>query len=104
YLLLYGDLPDREALGRFADRERRHRPIDEGTLAILRRSPAGHRPMDALRTAVSFLGMTEAFDGPEGPEGLARKSQLLLAKLPTIVAADARLRQGKEPVAPRPDL
>jgi 2-methylcitrate synthase/citrate synthase II len=104
YLLLRGDLPDRDALRDFSERERSHRTLDDPILALLRLSPEGHRPMDALRTAVSFLGMTEAFDLPDSHDGLLKKSELLLAKLPTIVAADYRLRQCQEPIPPRTDL
>lgn len=104
FLLLHGDLPDEVERSNFCDRERRNRALDGGTLEILRYAPVGHRPMDALRTAVSYLGMTEEFRGLENAEGLVRKSELLLAKLPTIVAADRRLRLGEEPIAPRSDL
>jgi 2-methylcitrate synthase/citrate synthase II len=104
YLLLYGDLPVPDEFERFRNRERSLRTLDEGTLAILRHAPAGHRPMDALRTAVSYLGMTDELRGPEDEEGLARKAECLLAKLPTIVAADRRLRLGEEPIAPSSDL
>ncbi|RUL89339.1 bifunctional 2-methylcitrate synthase/citrate synthase [Tautonia sociabilis] len=104
YLLLHGDLPDREQLGAFCDRERRHRPIDEGTIALLRSSPPGHLPMDALRTAVSYLGMTGPLRGEEDAVGIVRKAELLLAAMPTIVAADSRLRKGEEPIPPRDDL
>lgn len=104
HLLLHGELPDREALAGFVDRERGHRALGTSTLSVLERSPAGHHPMDALRTAVSFLGMTAELAGPEDGDGLRRKSEVLLAKLPTIVAADARLRRGEAPIPPRADL
>ncbi|QDV37470.1 bifunctional 2-methylcitrate synthase/citrate synthase [Tautonia plasticadhaerens] len=104
FLLLHGDLPNTDERSGFCDRERKNRALDEGTLGILRDAPDGHRPMDALRTAVSHLGMTAEFRGPEDAEGLLRKSELLLAKLPTVVAADRRLRLGQEPIAPNPDL
>jgi citrate synthase len=101
---LHGELPDTGTLKAFTEIERHHRAIDDGTLAVLRMSPEGHHPMDSLRTAVSFLSMSEPFAGPEDHAGLLRKSELLFAKLPTIVAADYRLRRGKTPVPPRPDL
>jgi 2-methylcitrate synthase/citrate synthase II len=104
YLLLYGDLPTLDEFERFRNRERSDRLIDEDTLTILRQAPVGHSPMDALRTAVSFLGMTGEFRGAEDQEGLARKAECLLAKLPTIVAANRRLRFGEEPITPRSDL
>jgi 2-methylcitrate synthase/citrate synthase II len=104
HLLLLGTLPDRAALAAFRERERACRAPDPDAIAILRRAPAGSHPMDALRTAVSFLGMTAPFAGPEDPDRLLDQSVRLLAAMPTLVAADARLRGGKEPVPPRDDL
>lgn len=104
HLLLLGELPDRNALGEFSERERRNRSLDDRILSLLRLCPLGHRPMDLLRTAVSFLGMTEEFDLPDTKDGLLCKSEMLLARLPTIVAANARLRRGQEPIPPRSDL
>ncbi|MBB6452084.1 citrate synthase [Salirhabdus euzebyi] len=61
-------------------------------------------PMAALRTAVSMLGLydEEADDMEEAAN--QRKAVRLQAKMPAIVAAFARIRQGLEPVAPRGDL
>ena len=104
HLLLRGELPDRSELEAFRERERGNRALEAGTIDLLRRSPAGHHPMDALRTAVSHLGMTDEFAGAADADRLLEESERLLAKLPTIVAADARLRNGKEPVPARADL
>ncbi|MEW4566686.1 bifunctional 2-methylcitrate synthase/citrate synthase [Tautonia sp. JC769] len=104
YLLLRGELPAPESLTAFTDFERHNRSLDDGTLRVLRESPAGHHPMDSLRTAVSFMSMSLPSPGPEDHAALLRSSELLFAKMPTMVAADYRLRQGKAPVPPRPDL
>ena len=104
YLLLHGELPHPTNLGALTELERHNRALDDGTLSVLRASPAGHHPMDSLRTAISFLSMTAPFTGAEDHVGLLRKSELYFAKLPTIVAADYRIRQGKTPVPPRSDL
>ncbi len=104
YLLLHGELPDQTNLKVFTDFERQNRAIDDGTLAVLQAAPVGHHPMDSLRTAVSFLSMSDPFSGPEDHAGLLRKSNLFVAKLPTIVATDYRIRQGKTPIPPHPEL
>jgi len=60
--------------------------------------------MDMLRTAVSAL----SFYDPDGPEmsrdANTRKAARLVARFPTIVTTFHRLRNGLEPVQPRPDL
>ncbi|MEZ5922227.1 MAG: bifunctional 2-methylcitrate synthase/citrate synthase [Parvularculaceae bacterium] len=61
-------------------------------------------PMDTLRTAVSFIGQEDETANESSPEGLMKKSIRLFAKIPEIVAADFRLRNGKEPIAPTKDL
>lgn len=61
-------------------------------------------PMAALRTAVSLLGLyDDEADILEG-EANQRKAIRLQAKMATIVAAFARIRNGKEPVKPRKDF
>jgi citrate synthase len=58
--------------------------------------------MDALRTGVSAVGAAErgVFDAtPDLAEAIA-----VAARVPSILAAFFRLRQGDEPVAPRPGL
>lgn len=61
-------------------------------------------PMAALRSAVSLLGLydEEADVMEEGAN--FRKAVRLQAKIPTIVTSFARIRNGKEPIAPRTDL
>ncbi len=61
-------------------------------------------PMAALRTAVSMLGLYDAEADEMNEEANRRKALRLQAKMPSIVTAYARIRQGKEPVSPRKDL
>jgi citrate synthase len=60
--------------------------------------------MAALRTAVSALGMYDAAADDITEAEVRRKSLLLTAKSPVIVAAYDRIRRGLEPVEPRADL
>ena len=64
---------------------------------------AGHR-MAGLRTAVSMLGAMDARAEDISPEENLRKARDLTAQMPTIVAAQARLERGQEPIAPEPSL
>ncbi|MBO8156457.1 MAG: citrate synthase [Bacillaceae bacterium] len=61
-------------------------------------------PMAALRTAVSMLGLYDEEADDMNDEANRRKAIRLQAKMPTIVTAFARIRNGEEPVAPRKDL
>jgi citrate synthase len=60
--------------------------------------------MDPIRTAVSYLGTTETAWGGEPLAKDAERAIQLLAKIPTMIAADFRLRGEKRPIAPRTDL
>jgi 2-methylcitrate synthase len=60
--------------------------------------------MDSLRTAVSFLGLTEEFISDNSREENLRKAVLLLAKIPSIIGACYRNKNGLRPLTPRKDL
>ena len=107
YLLWYGELPDAEELDSFTDSMVAERPVDEDILdTVGQLAAADENPMAALRTAVSMLS---AFD-PDADEpatdedATLRKGRRITAKIPTILAAFARMRDGDDPVAPQEDL
>src|SRR5690625_1811484 len=58
--------------------------------------------MDTVRTAMSLLGATDLVVRPEAT--MLDQATFLLAKIPTVVAADFRRRHGNEPIAPNPEL
>jgi citrate synthase len=70
----------------------------------MRQFPTGAHPMGVLRTAVSTLGLFDPAAEDNSPEANLRKALQLVAKIPTIIAAWARIRNGSQPIAPRPDL
>jgi citrate synthase len=74
--------------------------IPDGDMATLRALPATAKPMDALRTAVSAWGATQALTYPP----TAEQARTLTAFSPSALAAFARLRAGQEPLAPDPSL
>lgn len=103
--LLWNDrLPTRDELDRFEARMAGERALDDRLLEILRRIPSGASPMSVLRTAVSAIGAYDEEAEDPSPEANRRKAMRLVAKFPTIIATFARLRDGREPVAPDPDL
>ncbi len=102
HLLWIGHLPTRSELDAFCRKLWTNRDLPEGVIATLRALPSDAAPMDALRTGVSALGAIDhrLFDEePDLDEAIA-----IAARVPAILAAFFRLRQGKEPVAPRDDL
>ncbi|MGH7707721.1 MAG: citrate/2-methylcitrate synthase [Vulcanimicrobiaceae bacterium] len=104
YLLLFGQLPNRQQLDDLKIRLAANRTLARPLLASLATLPATAWPMDVLRTAVSALALFEPHlaDGthPSNP----RTAIHLIAKLPTIVAAWDRIRRGLEPIEPLPNL
>lgn len=104
YLLWHGDLPTADQLAAFEKQERSQRGISSELLTVLRQFRKDAHPMDTLRTAVSFLGVEDATWEDMSSAGNLQKSIRMLAKIPTIIAADFRIRKGQEPIAPRDDL
>jgi len=74
--------------------------VPDQVMAAIRALPATAKPMDALRTAVSAWGATT---GPTYPPTV-EQARALTAFSPSALAAFARLREGKEPIAPDPSL
>ena len=75
-------------------------PVPKAVMDVLRALPSAAKPMDALRTAVSAWGATQDLPWPPTVE----QARALTAFSPSALAAFARLRTGKEPVDPDPDL
>jgi citrate synthase len=93
-----------DQLAAFEKEERSQRGISNELMNVLCQFRTDAHPMDTLRTAVSFLGVEDASWDDMTPAGNLQKSIRMLAKIPTIIAADFRIRKGQEPIAPREDL
>ncbi len=104
YLLLFGKLPTASELERFDQDLRIHRRIKYRIADLIKCLPESGHPMDALQAAVAALGMFYPDKDVQDEETRYISSVRLLAKLPTIVAAYARLRRGDDNVQPRDDL
>ena len=104
YVLWNDRLPSEAELKAFSADLTSQRAIPEALIDILRGLPAAAHPMAALRTVVSWLGAMDAQADDIGAADNLRKAMALTAQMPTIVAAQARLQQGQEPIAPRADL
>jgi citrate synthase len=103
HLLLYGELPRADELAAFSARLRAARELPPAVVEIVRAVATAH-PMDVLRTAVSALAAFDPEVGDNSRDATLRKAVRLTAQVPMIVAGHLHLRNGREPVAPRPDL
>lgn len=104
YLLWYRALPSPANLATFSAGLARRRALPSPLLALLRELPAQAVPMDVLRTAVSALGLFDPAVKDMSAAATLEKAMRLTAMFPTILAAYHRIGQGREPLAPRPEL
>lgn len=104
HLLWFGDLPDRTRLADLRARLLAGAVVDERVLSVVRAAPAGTHPMAILRTAVSALSYVDDEAEVMEPEANQRKAECLTGQAITLTAALDRLRRGRDPIAPRPDL
>ncbi len=104
YLLLFGRLPSATEFQRWVSDITHHRRIKFRIIDLLKSLPEQGHPMDALQAAVAALGMFYPGRNVKDVENNYWSAVRLVAKLPTIVAAWARLRHGDDPIVPRDDL
>jgi citrate synthase len=105
HLLWTGALPTATQARELSEEIATLRELPNAVLnTVWRAAERGASPIDALRTACSELAIMAT-----GPDGLSRGAELanarmLVARLPTIVAAHARVAAGREPIDPRREL
>ena len=104
HLLWYGKLPNAAELDRLHRALAAEMALPDALIAMMKTYPKAAHPMAVLRTAVSTLGLYDPEAEDSSPEANQRKAIRLTAKMPTIIAAWARILAGQEPVAPRADL
>jgi len=106
FLLHNGRLPNRAELTAFEARIRSDRRLPDGVIEFLKNAPKTASPMDVLRTGVSMLGLYDkrVKIGVPNIEEDAEIALSIVAKIPVIVAAYHRFRQGLELPAVRDDL
>ena len=104
YILIHGRLPNKTELAEAKQAFGGSRAITPEIVKLLRCMPQDAPPIDVLRTAVSYLSnFDKERDDPTRAANM-RKAQRLIGKMPTLVAAHQRIREGKRVVAPDPDL
>ncbi|MEW6247729.1 MAG: citrate synthase [Nitrospirota bacterium] len=104
YLLLFGYLPAQAQMRRWSEDITLHRRIKFRIVDLMKCLPEHGHPMDVLQAAVSALGMFYPGRNVKDIDNNYWSAVRLIAKLPTIVAAWARLRRGDDYIPPRDDL
>jgi len=104
YLLWHGRLPTRPELERFRKDLTTQRRLPPKVLALLEGFPRKADAMDVVRTAVSAMGLYDPDAADNSREANLRRAVRIQAQVATLVAAWARIRKGKPPVAPNARL
>jgi citrate synthase len=103
YLLIHGELPTAQQLSDFDSRLKAARELPPEIYDIIAATKDGH-PMDVLRTAVSALAALEPASREVSEEAFIANGIRLTSQVPMIVAAHEAIRNGRDPVAPDPEL
>src|SRR5271167_4161819 len=98
WLLLHGELPTKAQFATFDGQLKAARELPPPILDIIATIKQAH-PMDVLRTAASALAAFDPDTADNSHEAVIRKGIRLTSQVPMIVAAHARLRDGRDPVA-----
>ncbi|MGB8002424.1 MAG: citrate synthase [Anaerobacillus sp.] len=105
YLLWNDKLPNKSELEEFTAELADNASIPEEIFGQMKAYPSDQvHPMAALRTAVSTLALYDEEADDMSEEANYRKAIRLQAKIPTVVTAFSRIREGKAPVEPKKDL
>jgi citrate synthase len=104
YLLWEGELPNAQQLEAFKQRLAAGRAIPQVLIDHLRMIPVEAHPLAVLRSGVSLLAHYDPDAEAMDRKSTRAKAERIMGQVPTIVTARARLREGKDPVAPREDL
>src|SRR5438094_5585005 len=104
HLLWFGRLPKQAELNDTTKKLTSARAIPQQIADFMRTLPKKALPMEVLRTTTSMLSIFDREAEDMSPEANLRKAIQLTAQTATLVTAFDRIRNGKEPVAPRADL
>lgn len=104
HLLWYGKLPTQQQLSDLIAQLSANAAVPAAVIDQMKLYPNNTNTMAALRTAVSSLALYDEQANEMNAEANLLKAIKLQAQLPTIVAAFARIREGKEPIAPKANV
>ena len=104
FLLWNNRLPNKNELNTFQQAVNSEMAVEDTIINMMKEFPSDAHPMAVLRSAVSLLGLYDENAEDNSEEANKNKARRLVAKTPTLVAAWARIREGKEPIGPRDDM
>ncbi|MGX7243669.1 citrate synthase [Enterococcus quebecensis] len=105
YLLWYLKIPTNQELEKFKQDLAAQMPISDTIVTCLKiQTRQNLHPMSVLRSTISLLGVFDPNAEATDDSSTYQQSIALQAKMPTIIAAYARLRKGLDPIPPRSDL
>ena len=99
YLLLNGSLPTKEQAEWFEHQAMEAREMPRYIYESFSKWPKDAKPMDVLQASVPLLAMADPGLLDETREANVRKAIRLIARLPVLLAAWERTRQGLEPLS-----
>lgn len=100
YLLLFGDLPDKDSLKIFSEQLSSARVLPQSVINHMKNRPKSARPMDVIQSTISDLPDHDPEMNSDVKEANIKRALNLIAKIPTLVAAWGRIRSGEEPIEP----
>ena len=105
YLLWHLQLPNENQLNEFKQDLAKEMTISDTIITCLKiQTRENLHPMSVLRSTVSLLGVFDLYAEETDEQSTYHQSIALQAKIPTIIAAYARLRKGLDPIPPKVGL
>ncbi|MDA8241625.1 MAG: citrate synthase [Nitrospiraceae bacterium] len=104
WLLMNDALPDKKELRSFITQIEEASPLPDFVLGSLKKLPKRAVPMDVLQATVPLLAISDPELADETREGNLRKAARLIARIPVVVAAWHRIRNGLDPLPPDSSL
>jgi len=104
FLLWNGRLPKADELEELESRLRRNYEVPAEIIAMMKSFPKDADPMDVLRTTVSSLDFYDKNGHGTDRDHAVKAAVRVSGQIGTISAAWDRIRNGKDVIAPDPDL
>ena len=104
YLLLHGELPQREQYEQYCGLLRKKAKVTDNVTRLIEDMGKKVHPMTTLRTAVSYLAVEDKKESESGYGDQKEMALNLIAKMPTIVAAIQRVRNDQKIIEPDMNL
>lgn len=104
WLLLNGDLPGKKELESFTGQVAEAGDMPGFIHECLSKMPKEAVPMDLLQAAIPLLAMADPELSGETKDANMRRAMRLIARIPVLISAWHRIRNGLEPLPPDPGL